>query len=140
MKIPGRPVAGHQPGTARPLAHAGRQDHRVGLEVVEREHRRTEAQLDSCGSGTVGQRAGVPRATHHPVQIAHAEPEMVGVAGDPAGVLFPFVQRDLSHPETPQLDRSRQARRSAADDGDTPIERTHGATLQPVRLHSSAWQ
>ena len=28
---------------------------------------------------------------HHPVQIANPEAEMVGVAGDPAGLLLAFV-------------------------------------------------
>ncbi len=60
------------------------------------------------------------------------------MAWDSTRLLFAFVQRHVANAAPSQLDRRGQTRWSAADDHDATIVQLHGATLQPVRLHSSA--
>ena len=74
------------------------------------------------------------------MQITHAEAEMVGVAWSAAGLLLAVVHRDVPDAEATQRNGGRKSGRSAADDCDPTIAKAHGATLHPVRLHSSAWQ
>ncbi len=137
---PGGPIAGNETRRTRPLANSGGEDDGVRVDVVEREDGCPQPHLDADSRGVFGQRAGIPRARHHAVEVAHPEAEMVGVSWDPAGLLLAFVQRDVPNAEASQRDRGREARRSAADDHHATIQQLHGATLQPVRLHSSAWQ
>jgi hypothetical protein len=74
------------------------------------------------------------------MKVAHPEAEMVGVSRDPARLLLAFVEHDVPHTEPPQFGCRRQAGRSTPDDHDATVEQLHGATPQPVKLHSSAWQ
>ena len=74
------------------------------------------------------------------MKIAHAKAQVVGVARDPTGLLLPLVHGDVADAEPTQSDGGRQSRWTAADDDDVTIAQSHGATPQPVRLHSSAWQ
>jgi hypothetical protein len=110
------------------------------MHTVEREHRTTATKVDPGPLGALDQGAGIARAGHQTMEIAHPEPEVIGMAGNPAGVLFALVDGDVVDAEAAQLDGGRESGRTSTDDGDVAIDPAHGATLQRVSLHSSAWQ
>ncbi len=147
-------VARDQPGRPRPFPAAGGQQHggrahgldptaagqrdrapRIKIKRVKAGDRGAQPQLGpgSCRRG--GQRPGVRRTGHHPVQVTQAEPGVEAVPGDAAGLGLPVRHEYGTDTEAPQLDRGRQPGRPGADHHDV---RAHGTPAANSRDTAAA--
>jgi hypothetical protein len=145
-----RAGARHQPRRAGPFAASGGQQHRPGghrrqpARPGQLQRRRPRpagrgvgssgpaghggggAELDAGGRGAGGPGGGVARPADAAVQVAQAEPGVVGVPGHAAGVGLPVDRQHPPDPEPAQLDRGGQPGRPGADHQHVDVDAVHG--------------
>ena len=116
---------GRSPGTSR--AERGRS-------------RAPVARITASASMSSIEKMAVPGTRHQTVKVADSEPGVIGMSRNPTGTLLALEQGYVADTQSPQFDGRGQSRWTGTNDHNATIERTHGATLQPIRLHSSARQ